>query len=772
MQSVRGYSSLASIDEHRSIKDATKALRSPFSATRIPLSLSPDSRRMLQAFVEGCRNDVSEGKSQHANHELKQFWEKHVGEDPLKTGAFIGVLRVLRPIIVREADIWDWWLHVVKPLLSDLLKIYVARTEELLDEDRLVAPNNEQVVQQVESVLTAFGKKQPKDLLQSLDGLVLSASTRLQGLTLLNSFLRHQTPHIYLVINTSLVEHLLQCLMNDTSTNILSVALISLIMLLPHIPGSLKEHLPHLFLVYSRLLCWEKCSPLSSGAQRSLVTSDRVSTGPNTDGGSVGIDPNWERVLPKQGVVESSTPELMTYFTYLYGLYPLNFTSYIHKARFYLKDKEFPGADDFDLDQTVIRSRSEQFRQVHRMHPNFHNLTIEEELIDPKWPKADPADVVAGCYALCINLRPALVSPGPPPTAKLPQLPQPPTLANMRNSPQMSPSTSHASFRTVNSWRDTQSTTVSKRASDGDSPVLAPYRAQSDDESAVPASGPRSRGMDRTSPALDESPQPASMAVKWARTGSDSPPQSNLAYLQRENTLLRNELNFERWHKAQYFSHIGQVMRNNVRNTTQEAQLLNQINVRRAPKLQLDRARTTRDATIADSALIQKRANNMEAAFTEKFAKLKQEQESWRADAAELERLRSEIEQYRDLLVHIEQRELSKSHQLEIAKRQFEAMDHIRKQLEEAQRKLRDYGYREFDMEHTKREMGVLLHQKKSLQMRVQRHQHELEDTHHAHAEKVAELEGQLEDSGNRQRGHCASGGPETKCHDPTGYGR
>ncbi|KAK4900152.1 hypothetical protein LTR49_027522 [Elasticomyces elasticus] len=258
---------------------------------------------MQQACVEGNRNDVSEGKSQHANHELKQFWEKHVGKDPLKTGAFIGVLRVLRPIIVREADIWGWWLHVVKPviagngyrkatvddaikflvgfmvcdtkadehrdraklsgrLLSDLLKIYVARTEELLDEDRLVAPNNEQVVQQVGSVLTAFGKKQPKDLLQSLDGLVLSVSTRLQGLTLLNSFLLHHTPHIYLVINTPLVEHLLQCLMNDTSTNIL------------------------------RLLCWEKCSPLSSEAQRSLVTNDRVSTGPHTDRGNVGIDPN------------------------------------------------------------------------------------------------------------------------------------------------------------------------------------------------------------------------------------------------------------------------------------------------------------------------------------------------------------------------------------------------------------------------------------------------------------------------------------------------
>ncbi|KAK3616162.1 hypothetical protein LTR56_026131 [Elasticomyces elasticus] len=71
------------------------------------------------------------------------------------------------------------------------------------------------------------------------------------------------------------------------------------------------------------------------------------------------------------------------------------------------------------------------------------------------------------------------------------------------------------------------------------------------------------------------------------------------------------------------------------------------------------------------------------------------------------------------------------------------------------------YKYREFDMEHTKREMDVLLHQKKALPMRVQRHQRELENTYRANAEKVAELEGQLEDSGNRQRAIVLPAGPK-----------
>ena len=125
----------------------------------------------------------------------------------------------------------------------------------------------------------------------------------------------------------------------------------------------------------------------------------------------------------------------MTYFTYLYGLYPLNFVSYIRKPRRYLKNVDFPSSDAFDLDQTVIRSRTDQFRQMHLLHPNFYNMTVEEELIDPKWPKMDPADVVGECQALCVYNKPmfsALASPTPPPTAKLPDVPPVPPLSRSR----------------------------------------------------------------------------------------------------------------------------------------------------------------------------------------------------------------------------------------------------------------------------------------------------------------------------------------------------
>ena len=504
----------------RTIKDITKILQVQFVAAKTPLSLPAECRRIIQNFVDEHVDAISEEESARANVELKAFWERYVGNNPQKLALFVGVLKELRPAIKGEQDILEWWRLVVTRVVNDatfkktaiedaqqfllgvmideedeqdaqeheeitgkllnhLFSVYLAKSHSLTeDEDDGTAQANAQVVQQVEDILLAFGRKRPKVLFQNIAALVQTAATRLQGLTLLCSFLRQQAPHLYVVKDTPLIEDLLKCLMNDTSTTVLSVALTSLIMLLPHIPGSLPPHLPRLFLIYSRLLCWEKFSPLSSEAQRDIVTDDRVSDDETED---VGIDPTWEIYQPQEGIIEANTPELLTYFTYLYGLYPLNLMSYIRKPRRYLKDTEFPDADAFDLDQTVIRGRTEQYRQLHLLHPNFYNMTIEEELVDPKWPKLDPADVVGECHNLYVQAKQTPASPGPPPTTRLPEIPLVPHIGVIKSSAQISPSPSHISLRSGSSWRDTQSTAVSTATADGDSPILRPQSDRSQD---------------------------------------------------------------------------------------------------------------------------------------------------------------------------------------------------------------------------------------------------------------------------------------------------
>ena len=740
----------------RSIKDVTRALQVQFAGAKPLPSLPKDTRRLLKQFVDEHEDNTDDDEFSRANAELKTIWEKYVERRQQNLGAFAGVLRELRPALDEE-DVLSWWQQAIRPIIGsvaytkaafedalefvvgfmasdeddegnstyastaaqlcrELLALYTEYSQPLnAADDGFSVVEKVQVVQQVEDVLIAFGRKRPKHLFHHLDDIVKPASSRLPALTLLSSFLRHQTPHLYLVINTPLVEDLLKSLMNDTSTTILAPALTSLIMLLPHIPGSLAPYLPRLFLVYSRLLCWEKFSPLSTEAQRNLVTDDRI---PNFDDeddqdrDDVGIDDTWEKAGPQGDDVEASTPELMTYFTYLYGLYPLNFMSYIRKPRRYLKDINFPDADAFDLDQTVIRSRTEQFRQVHLVHSNFYNLTIEEELNDPKWPNLDPADVVGDCNGLCVNNRTALAQPGPPPTGRLPDIPPLPPL-NLANKAAISPAQSHVSLRSGHSWRDTQSTATSAIATDADSPILKPQIAAGDfagtEQERIPPT-----------------------------------PLNNLAYLQRQITLMRNELNFEKWHKAQYSTYIGQIMRRNVKEATVEAETLNLIHANRTLKKQLDQMRQDREATLKDSALTRKQANSLESNLTDKFSKFKSEQETWQADAEELRRLRSEISQYRDLLVATEARELKKSHQLQLVQQDLEDMLKLQSQLKQAQRKLNEYQAREFDFDKTKRENDLIHNENASLRYRVARFEQEHAQLRTAFATKVNELEFQL----------------------------
>lgn len=692
------------------------------------------------------------------------------------------MLSELWPTISSSDALWEWWISVIKPVLgssaykrpaledarafvvgvmtadeddniaehaklskrlcNDQLKIYLAHSQSPSEGKLSSASENAQVAQQVEDVLVTFGRKAPEDLLVAIDELVTAASSRLQALSLLNCFLRHQTPHVYRVTDTPLLEHLMQCLLNDTSTTALSMALTSLIMLLPHIAKSLAPLLPRMFLIYSRLLCWERFSPLSGEEDRNTVTDDRVANETDEEGhdpGNVGLEPNWSRLQPEDGMIEATTPELLNYFTYLYGLFPLNLMSYIRKSRRYLKDCDFPGADAFDLDSEVIRRRSEQFRHVHLLHPNFCNLTIEDELAETKWSKMDAADVVGECQSLCVHRVRGLASPGPPPGGELPKIPPVPPLAAISKRSSGPDSPALESLRSASARYDSVS-----------SPLSRPPSAQPDVEDPRRPRSKSSGTTLRTSASTEDFLSAAEASSE--RAEKEPPPQNSLAWLQREVQMLKNDLNFERWHKAQYSQHIGQITRRNVKDATIEAETLNLINANRALKRQLEQVQKAREATVKDSALTRKQANSLEANMSDRFNKLKDEQEKWRLNNEELKRLRTEMPQYRELLVAAEARDLNKSHELQLVKRELEKLQETQTELHEMKRRVREYEYKDFEFEHTLREREILENEKQLLQMKLQRYEDERERTKRAFAERLADLENQLAAGGQQSR--------------------
>lgn len=153
-------------------------------------------------------------------------------------------------------------------------------------------------------------------LLSALDELFVQKQYRMQALGLLSAFVRLQPPHLHLVLDTSLLQHLEKCLLTDTSTVVMELTLVVLIMLLPHICGALTSdhHLPKLFLIYARILCFDKLSRLEDqNTGRDQDEKDYEDSEEEEDVDSDN-DQAWEQLQPAEGE-EGGSPTLMHYFT-------------------------------------------------------------------------------------------------------------------------------------------------------------------------------------------------------------------------------------------------------------------------------------------------------------------------------------------------------------------------------------------------------------------------------------------------------------------------
>lgn len=88
-----------------------------------------------------------------------------------------------------------------------------------------------------------------------------------------------------------------------------------------------------------------------------------------------------------------------------------------------------------------------------------------------------------------------------------------------------------------------------------------------------------------------------------------------------------------------------------------------------------------------------------------------------------------------------EARELSKSHELEILKRDVEQLQSLKEQLKEANKRIREYEYRDFDFERAKRDAEILQREKDTVLLKLKRHEQEAERTQRVFKEHIAELE-------------------------------
>ena len=218
---------------------------------------------------------------------------------------------------------------------------------------------------------------------------------------------------------TPLFNNLLVCLQVDTDTTVIVQAMTALTMFLPHIPVSSGSYLPSLFNIYTRMLFWDE--------QRNPASPRKAYS---DDGQDWDIDlptnrpstPHWEKLSFSGDSTDDTLPDILHYFTFLYGLYPMNFMAYIRKPAKWLKDRSLVAGPYFiEVENHEVQKRSVTYSAQHLLHPHFLSHNIKTEITDAeRWRQHAASDVATFCMTL---IQPLAEDPAAPTTPTFSQAP-------------------------------------------------------------------------------------------------------------------------------------------------------------------------------------------------------------------------------------------------------------------------------------------------------------------------------------------------------------
>jgi solute carrier family 25 protein 16 len=516
----------------------------------------------------------------------------------------------------------------------------------------------------------------------------------------------------------------------------------ALVMFLPHIPSSASQHLPALFNIYSRMLFWDR--------ERKAVEPEPHAEDDEKNEKDIHEDKSWDKLPYLLESEDEQVPELLHYFTFLYGLYPINFMSYIRKPQRYLRHANFPGANDLDIEPTEIRQRSEPFRRVHMLHPNFFLLTIDSEITDNnRWEKSEAADVVAECMALYCPGEDVqgLAYRSKAPAKKLEADSDVPEQALLDREETVTPYQSRHT-----SWRNTTSTAVASPTdirhsglqrkysqtsqsmpSIADSPPLQP--ADRHDSPTIPPQMMTSLSNNQLSDmlntqksirgslyqslpnesvaslALSNTHDPSHVSAYLESLGphrspslhpTTNDPNLKVAYLHREIQLLRNDLNFERYLKQQHLSHIGQLRRQQIKEARAEAETQNLLNTNRGLRSKLEEAKRENVRMKSESEKSKAHARKWEDQLAAKLRVLRDEQKKWLLERAELKKdldvAVDNADKLKQLVVTSESHELAARQKTMSVEASLDELERLRDEVENLTLSIRKYEARDLDV--------------------------------------------------------------------------
>ncbi|BFZ56596.1 hypothetical protein PYCC9005_003643 [Savitreella phatthalungensis] len=700
-----------------SLSALSKALTAAFSAGDV--DDPSDLLRKVQEYANAHERPTAQERDK-MQEVLVDLHHQHVSGS--KHAAFLSVLRILKRNFVIDPDACEhWWNVLVLPLIDTTvpLKQTIRDARAICLETVIVTDDDPEfkikqsaaevfkrriletyfaayslqrtrLTSNLEALLLAYAQRKTRDLFETIDPYFRDPQHRLQCLNLLSTFVRLQTQYLYQVYDSPLFNSLLQCLENDTSTSVVSLALTVFIMLLPHVPDKVGNMLGRVFAIFGRIVCWDRLRAVQSRAAAIVETSlsDTPPSSSVLDAAARDAhlpESAWRRLDTSFDYAQPTPPKCTQLFTFAYGLYPINFVDYLKEPTRYLSAHGITDIDVLaDLDDELIRDRTEPLFRRHLLHANFASLDIDTEISDKsRWMKLEPPDVVAMCVSY--DRTASVATDGAlPPTASDTDIEPLALDPHTENHSQMqdardlvsaapnstagmtsrlaSPAFKPVTFdKTAAEAGAAQDHVVVKGNMVNASDILRVHEGLAALEAAQKEAAHQDVATDHE--AEDNHDQRASNNKQTQTSAADR-------RYQREILLLRNELNFERHLKQQHLHHIGRLQRANIADAAAEAERQGLYNTTKALKAQLASLQGTLQRLRHESATSKANRVQYEATLNERIKKLRTENAEMKdADAARTKSLseaRSDVESMRDALAKAENTALNLRQQLAV----------------------------------------------------------------------------------------------------------
>lgn len=623
----------------------------------------------------------------------------------------------------------------------------------------------------------------------ALNSFIVQKEYRAQALTLLCEFVQSEPPHLHVVLETPLFDNILRSLQSDTSTTVVTLAITALTMFLPNVPSSLVPYLPKLFNIYARLLFWDR--------ERSLAADNTEIDGDDEKN----LAPDWEVCVFAPDADNMSIPNLLSYFTILYGLYPLNFVDYIRKPQRYLRHANMPNADDIEVQPSEIRQKSERFRQYHILHPNFYNLTLESEKTDfSRWIKSESSEVVTECTALCLATELGVGAElGPAQELGLSEMDD-----NTRSGADQPFLTGQAILARTSSrdlasaWRNSGAGSVSeeartvagviRRASQsshapslretfqtrtrdgpGDSPTLPPSLGLSASHTnlqdmitsnKVIKTGLHQSLANDSVPSLalshqesmpDKTSSKLSAPVVPAAAPSSTDSDGDIQRLYKKILLLSNDLSFERYMKQQHMIHIGELKRRQLKEAATEAETQNLIMINRNLRNRIDEAKRSELRAKKESENRRNIAKKWETDLSAKLKVLREEQKKWSSEGAglkrELEAKTEECEKLTRMVCEYETTELNSKQNLQAINDHVEEIVRLKAEVSRLIEVEQTYQAKERETEERLAEAAESIGRAEVLSMKLEARDAEVVEARKLYESQISDLNTKLQDA-------------------------